>query len=145
MTKPTEFTRIFSPKTDRAVKAILLLTNGSRYKPTEDEVAHTLDVLKSAVNDIAQLYGVLPGGEVVVKDIPASKDGAAGTASERRIAAKMAIIKRSPFAHGDVDANVRSIPDAQLTMYATHILARICGKWDEPEAKPKNFEPVDRD
>jgi len=130
MTKKTEFTRIFSPRTDKAVKAILLLTNGARYKPTEKEVAETLDVLKSAVNDIAQLYGVLPGGEVVVKDIPATKGGAAGTTSEERIEAKKALIKRSPFAHEDVDANVRSIPEAQLTAYATHILHRISEKFD---------------
>ena len=137
MAKQTEFKRIFHPRTDKAVKAIMLLTNGVRYKPTQQEIDKTLEVLKDAVNDIAQLYGVLPGGEVVVKDVV--KDHR--TESEKRIDDKKAAVKRSPFAHEDVDANVRSIPDAQLTQYATYILARICGKWDEEEAQPKNYLP----
>lgn len=133
----SEFTRIFSPKTERAVKAITLLTNGARYKPTEEEVANTLDVLKTAVNDIAVLYGVLPGGEVVVKEVP--DEGSLVEAS--RIDAKIDAIKRSPFARGDVDANVRSIPEAQLTAYATNIMARLCSKYEDPEAQPKNYTP----
>ena len=134
--KSTEFKRIFHPRTDKAVKAIMLLTNGVRYKPTEAEIATTLTVLKDAVNDIAQLYGVLPGGEVVVKEVPLT----ATEASEKRIEDKIAVNKKSPFARGDVDANVRSVPENQLTAYATHILARICNKFDLPEAKPKNYE-----
>jgi len=132
----SEFTRIFSPRTDKAVKAISLLTNGTRYKPTEEETAHTLSVLKSAVDDIAQRYGVLPSGEVVVKEVPDMDT------SEGRIEAQEAVLKEAAFAHGDVDVNVRSIPEAQLTRYATHILHRMCEKFDLPEAKPKNFEPV---
>ncbi len=143
MTKTTEFTRIFSPRADKAVKAISLLTNGVRYKPTEEEVDKMLGVLKEAVNDIAQLYGILPSGDVVVKDVPATKDAAEGTASEKRISALTVTRKRSAFASEDVDANVRSIPEDQLTRYATHVLARICGKFDEPEAQPKTFVKVD--
>ena len=140
--KKTEFTRIFSPRTDKAVKAILLLTNGTKYKPTAEEVEHTMSVLKDAVNDIAQLYGVLPGGQVVVKDVePEVHEG--GLVEASRLDAKIEAIKRSPFAYGDVDTNIRDIPDAQLTRYATHILARICGKWDEPEAQPKNYLPLE--
>jgi hypothetical protein len=111
----SEFTRIFSPRTEKAVKAISLLTNGTRYAPTEKEVAHTLDVLKIAVNDIAQLYGVLPGGDVVVKDVPiepAPKEEKKDT--------------RGSWHHHDIDKNVRSIPDNQLTAYATQIMARVC-------------------
>lgn len=129
----TEFTRIFNPRADKAVKAILLLTNGHRYKPTQEEKDRTLLVLKDAVNNIAQLYGMLPGGEVVVKDAPTST-------SEDRIDEKKATIKQSAFAREDVYANVHSIPEAQLTAYASSMLARLCAKFDEPEARPKNYE-----
>jgi len=122
--RTTEFARIFSPRTEKAVKAISLLTNGTRYAPTEEEAAHTLEVLKSAVNDIAQLYGLLPSGEVVAKDVP--EPGS----SEERIAEKEAVILRSGFARESVDANVRSIPENQLTAYITRIMHRMCEKFD---------------
>jgi len=139
----SEFARIFSPKTERAVKAISLLTNGPRYKPTEDEIAKTLSVLKEAVNDIAQLYGALPSGKLITPDSTCiAQPPAKGDTSEERIDAAEAVLKRSPFAHGDVDVNVRSIPDNQLTAYATQILHRVCEKWHTPEAKPKVFVPT---
>lgn len=141
MSKISEFDRIFSPRAVKAVKAISLLTNGTKYAPTQEEKNQTLLVLKDAVNDIAQLYGMLPGGQVVVKDVVPS--GEEEETSESRVADKMAFIKRSPFARGDVDANVRSIPENQLTAYATHIMARLCSKFEEPEAKPKNFVKAD--
>lgn len=135
----TEFARIFTPRTEKAVKAISLLTNGVRYKPTKDETDHLLDVLKEAVNDIAQLYGVLPGAGVAQPVVP--DEGSLVEAS--RIDAKVDAIKRSPFARGDVSPNVDSIPEAQLTAYATHIVARLCGRFEEAEAQPKNFKPVE--
>ena len=105
----SEFDRIFTPRTHKAVKAISLLTNGTKYAPTQKEKDATLAVLKEAVNDIAQLYGMLPNGEVVV--VPVNE------------APKP---KRSDFHHRDIDANVRSIPENQLSSYITHMLARMC-------------------
>ncbi len=128
----TEFTRIFSPRADKAVKAILLLTNGHRYEPTQKEKDRTLMVLKNAVNDIAGLYGMLPGAQLTPEATPAP---------ESRIDAKIASIKASPFARADVGANVMSIPEAQVTAYATAIMARLCGKFEEAEAEPKNYLP----
>lgn len=129
----SEFQRIFLPRTEKAVKAISLLTNGVRYNPTPEETTAAFDALKSAVNDLAESYGLLP---------PAKEDTAPESRVEAsRIDAKIETIKRSPFAREDVDANVRSIPEAQLTAYATHIVARLCEKFEEPEAQPKNFKP----
>ena len=113
----SEFTRIFSPRTEKAVKAISLLTNGTRYAPTEEEMAHTLDVLKTAVNDIAQLYGILPDGDVVVKDVSVEP------APEKKVTS-------DSWKHHDIDKNVRSIPENQLTAYATQIMARMCDKYE---------------
>ncbi len=129
----TEFTRIFNPRADKAVKAILLLTNGCRYEPTQEEKDRTLMVLKDAVNDIASLYGLLP-------NVPEVAQQKAET-SEQRIDANRGTIKRLPFARGDVGANVMSIPEAQVTAYATAIMARLCGKFEEAEAEPKNYLP----
>lgn len=139
----SEFARIFSPKTERAVKAISLLTNGPRYKPTEEETAHTLQALKEAVDDIAKLYGVLPEGDIIVKGVDEPRDTTMteSLVEASRIDAKMEILKRSPFAHGKIFANVEGIPEEQLTNYATHILARLCAKFEEPEIQPKNYEP----
>lgn len=117
----TEFDRIFSPRAAKAVKAISLLTNGVKYAPTQEEKDATLVVLKDAVNDVARLYGMLPNGEIVVQDVEPVDT----------VAAKQISIKESPFAHGDVDANVRSIPENQLTRYVTHIMARMCNAYEE--------------
>jgi len=124
--RTTEFARIFSPRTEKAVKAISLLTNGTRYAPTEEEAAHTLEVLKSAVNDIAQLYGLLPSGEVVVKDVPAAEE-----TSEDRIEKKTAAIHDGGWPHHAIDARVRSIPVGQLSAYVTQIMHRLCERFDE--------------
>ncbi len=129
----TEFTRIFAPRADKAVKAILLLTNGHRYEPTQEEKDRTLLVLKDAVNDIAGLYGMLPGA----RPIPAPESRVEAS----RIDAKIASIKTSPFARGDVGANVMSIPEEQVTAYATAIMARLCEKFETAEAQPKNYLP----
>ncbi len=135
----TEFTRIFNPRADKAVKAILLLTNGHRYEPTQEEKDRTLLVLKDAVNDIAGLYGMLPGAQPT----PGGTSAPESRVEASRIDAKIASIKASPFARGDVGANVMSIPEAQVTAYATALMARLCGKFEEAEAQPKNFTPKD--
>lgn len=132
----TEFSRIFTPRTEKAVKAISLLTNGVRYNPTEEETNDTLEALKSAVNDIAELYGILPSSE----GDPDTESHEEAT-SKDRIESKQQTIKRSAFDRLDVDSNVRMIPEAQLTAYATHIVARLCEKFEDPEAQPKNYEP----
>ncbi len=135
----SEFQRIFNPRAEKAVKAINLLTNGTRYDPTEEEVTNTLTMLKDAVNNIAEVYGALPGDEVEVKDV----SGSESRVEASRIDAKVAAIKQSAFARQDVSANVANIPNTQLTAYATHILARLCEKFEEPEAQPKNYLPID--
>ncbi len=127
MTKPTEFTRIFSPRATKAVKAILLLKNGAKYGPTAKEVALTLEVLKAAVDDIARLYGALPA------DVPSPGTEDETRTSAGRIDRKMDALKRSPFAHGDVDTNVRAIPENQVTAYASHLMARMCEKFETDE------------
>ncbi len=136
----TEFTRIFTPRADKAVKAILLLTNGHRYEPTQEEKDRTLEVLKDAVNDIAGLYGMLPDAPKVVEtaDLIAASES---RVEASRIDAKIESIKRSPFARGNVQANVAAIPEAQLTAYATHIMAQLCSRFEEAEAQPKNYTP----
>ena len=124
----SEFKRIFTPRTEKAVKAISLLLNGSRYAPTKKEKDNTLAVLKDAVNDVAQVYGMLPNDKVVSQDTePTTAEGR----SEASIAARKEVIKKSAFAHENVDANVRSIPENQLTSYVTHIMARMCGEYEE--------------
>jgi hypothetical protein len=122
----SEFARIFDPKAERAVKAIALLTNGTRYKPTEEEIARTLGVLKDAVNDIAQLYGVLPGGEVVVKDVPLTEP----ETSEERVEAKSDAIAKGDWPFLSIDKRVRAIPDNQLSAYVTQIMHRMSERFD---------------
>lgn len=147
MTKKTEFLRIFSPRTEKAVKAISLLTNGVRYSPTSTETEHMLEVLKDAVNDIAGLYGKLPAAPLKqtenAENAGAATPGLESLVEASRIDRKIASIKASPFARQDVSANVASIPEAQLTAYATHILARLCSKFEEAEAQPKNHAAKD--
>lgn len=133
----SEFQRIFLPRTNKAVKAISLLTNGVRYNPTPEETADAFNALKGAVNDLAEAYGILPTPE----EAPAPESRVEAS----RIDAKVASIKASAFAREDVHANVMSIPEAQLTAYASYILARLCAKFDEPEAQPKNYVVKDPD
>lgn len=141
----SEFARIFSPRIEKAVKSISLLTNGVRYKPTTDETSHLMDALKDAVNDIAQLYGVLPKSEDI-DTAPIALNAAQDSRAEAsRIDANIDAIKRSPFARQDVHVNVASIPEVQLTAYATSILARICERFEDPEAQPKNYVVKDKD
>lgn len=138
----TEFTRIFLPRTEKAVKAISLLTNGVRYKPTAEETTAAFDALKGAVNDLAEAYGILPTVKEVVEP-EAPDEGSLVEVS--RIDAKVDAINRSLFARGDVGANVMAIPENQVTAYATQILARLCGKFEEAEAQPKNFKPKEEE
>lgn len=146
----SDFYRIFNPRAVKAVKAISLLANGIRYAPTQEEKDHTLEVLKDAVNDIAKIYGMLSSEDTVVEDIDttciapdiamdnAQRKGLEAT-SEERIKAKKALIERSAFARQDVHMNVLNIPSDQLTAYATQIVARLCSRFEEPEAQPKNY------
>jgi len=123
----TEFTRIFTPRADKAVKAILLLTNGHRYEPTQEEKDRTLMVLKEAVNDIASLYGMLPGAKpdttCIAPEIAMEK---AQQTSEDRIRGQEAAINRAGWPHHSIDARVRSIPENQLSAYITQIMHRMC-------------------
>ncbi len=137
----TEFARIFTPRAAKAVKAISLLTNGARYEPTQEEKDNTLSVLKDAVNDIASLYGMLPGGQVVVKDVPPT--GIKSETSEQRITERVAAIDRGEWPRLSIDARVRAIPENQLSSYVTQIMARMCDKFDDAksEAQPKNYLP----
>lgn len=123
----SEFSRIFDPKLAKAVKAIGMLQNGHRYQPTEKQISDTLEDLKNAVNSIALAYGVLPAS--ATGDENGKPSQPVKETSEDRIKKKMDAIERSPFAHGDVDTNVRAIPDNQLTAYATMITHRVCERF----------------
>jgi hypothetical protein len=110
----SEFERIFSPRAEKAAKAISLLTNGMKYAPTQEEKDATIAVLKEAVNDVAQLYGMLPGVKVEeVKEEPPKNS-------------------RLLFAFKSVSDDVAGIPENMLTKYVTHIMARMCNKFEDP-------------
>lgn len=126
----SEFNRIFRPKLAKAVKAISLLRTGAKRKPTDKEKELTLNALKSAVNEIAEAYGVLPPAPKEENEkIASSPEQTKKMTSEERIEKKLQAIERSPFAHGSVDTNVRAIPDNQLTAYATMITHRVCERF----------------
>jgi hypothetical protein len=139
----------------KAVKAISILKNGAKYQPTQEEIDDTLRDLKNAVDAIARAYGALPA------DVPRSLDTTCiaqsiaivnaqkkadeetrseASASDRRIDAAKAALKRSPFAHGDVDTNIRAIPENQVTAYMTHLTARMCEKFETAEVLVPELE-----
>ena len=134
----TEFERIFIPRTYKAVKAVSLLANGARYKPTEKEAQHTLGALKDAVNEIAAAYGVLPAAKAEVGIGVKAKENEKITeapdpdTSEGRIEIQQAKIEASPFSYKDIQINVAAIPENQLSFYITQITARMCDRFDNP-------------
>ena len=119
----SDFDRIFNPRLEKAVKAISLLENGIRYKPTSEQASDTVKQLHKAVEIIQSVYNV---STPVVSEVSEVSEVSDADTTEM----SASVVAPEGWKQNHIIFNVSNIPENQLSSYVTQILARMCERFD---------------